>query len=72
MGTASAIAEQIARRHDRGVVEMVDEVAAAKLVVVGHLVVDLQYDLIEIHRARTRDLMLAGTALAALPLSPRH
>ena len=39
---------------------MVDEVPAAELVVVGHLVVDLRHDLIEIHRARARDLMLAG------------
>src|SRR5688572_12472964 len=56
------MAEQIARRHNRGVIEMVDEVPAAELVVVGHLVIDLQHDLIEIHRTRARDLMLAGSA----------
>ena len=41
---------------------MVDEVPAAELVVVGQLVVDLQHDLIEIHRAGARDLMLASAA----------
>ena len=41
---------------------MVDEVAAGELVIVGHLVIDLQYELIEVHRAGARNLMLAGSA----------